>query len=1674
MIRALNSLTFFKYQMTVKKKILLILAGTCLLLLLAPIGVMLLLRLSGVQNFAVHTVIAMVNKRIQGKIALERIGIALPRSIDLKGLLVTGASNDTILAASNVRIRMDLFGLIAGKAHIRSLRLSGCRAAVRRKPGDMAFNVEKLFATGKTPGPGVRKKRPGGKEISLDVKKVRLSDVGFLFDDAVSGVQVETRVGQLSLSLNRFVLKKLLIGVNDVELDSSYCAVRLFKKNPPGKSVPSAQLPHITVKSVKVRDAHFFLEDTVAKSTIDVRAGSVAVTKGDVAVNASTVSAGTVVVRSAAVALALKASPAPPKIGPPRPRAPDHPWKTAAGSIDLGGSRFDLDMTNLPRRGSGFDPVHMHLRDIAVQAKDAWYSVRVVRGKVSRTEVRDSSSVSLKKFAVDFLMDEKGMTAKNLIAATAGSDIRATVTTGYSPFAIKPGAIARLQVNAAIQSSTISTDEVRAFFPSFADVPPFKGDDKKIRLSGRISGTIDALRADGLRAACGPSTKLKTDARVNGLPDVKNIAFDIPALTLVTGSRDVESIMGPGWLPRGLSFPSQAQVSASFKGSLRAFQSTFQATVDNGAISGQAALDTTGRYTGALSVSNLNPGQYFREATALGAATFSATIDGRGFDSKTLSASVSVDAPSVRIQNYTCRRFKAEVRIDSQRCEGTASMNDENLSFDLKGSVQAAKGREEARGVLNLYRADCAPLRLLKDSVRASGRFEVDLTGRDLKTLSGGVNATGIALFHQGVVDSLSSLQCSIATSPGNQTIAIHSAALEASYTGTMPFVQTIAGLGQRVAGCLPVRRKSPDPASPPGLRNFSLKVTSFDHPLVSSGILPGLSACENGEVGISYSEEDRKLAINAGLQYGEYNGVACSGLWATVDVRDDVLSYAVSASRIGNRQAAVDNVKAWGSTRSDRAAGTVSITGKGRDTLLYASCSAKPTDSGVRLVLDPDRFCLAGYPWKINRGNYMAIKDKGMVIHDFTLSNKISRITVASTAAPDTSGLTIGIRDFSLDFLSQLLPGNAAIFDGTLNADIAMRGEGKRSALDASMTLSDLVVRNIKIGSVSLRAHNPEQGKFLIAAKVFGQGNDATVQGSVTTSVSTPVTAGGTAPELDLSVKINSLTTQSIEPFTAGFFTKSRGYLAGSLTCTGRPPRPLVNGTIFFHDVSLKPAALNSTIRLGNDSVGVRNTGLYLNDFSLFDQQGHRATMSGTVIPDSSGRFGFDVEAEASDFLLLNTTERNNPMMYGRLIADWNATIQGTQELPVIDSRVAIKAPSYLTYAIPENRSKTDRGETVVVFTPVVQAAAPARHPAPARKTTVSVRGIELTSVIETDRGVTLRIIPDPSMRDSLVVRGDAALNFGLDKSGKVSLTGTYDLSDGSYTVTLPPLLSKKFTITPGSAIMWNGNPTDATASIAARYVVNAAPIDLIEAQIAGMNESVRSSYRKPLQFVTVLNLSGPVLKPDISFNLDLAQSDKGAFGGMIDDRLTQINQDPTSLNKQVFALLVLGKFIPENTLNQSSGNDQLVTAARSSVSGFLSAQINEWGASMLPGFQFNVGVQSYSDSLSGQAVGKTQVDLGVRKQLFNDRLSVEVGGAIDVQGQRADSGAAKDLIGNVAIEYSLTDDGRYRLKGFRHTQYDALEGQITETGAGVAFSRNFNFWRQLFMRPRKEATAK
>jgi hypothetical protein len=75
---------------------------------------------------------------------------------------------------------------------------------------------------------------------------------------------------------------------------------------------------------------------------------------------------------------------------------------------------------------------------------------------------------------------------------------------------------------------------------------------------------------------------------------------------------------------------------------------------------------------------------------------------------------------------------------------------------------------------------------------------------------------------------------------------------------------------------------------------------------------------------------------------------------------------------------------------------------------------------------------------------------------------------------------------------------------------------------------------------------------------------------------------------------------------------------------------------------------------------------------------------------------------------------------------------------------------------------------------------------------------------------------------------------------------------------------------------------------------------------------------------------------------------------------KLTQLRQQPDELNKQVFALLLLNRFIGENPFASESGGTTVSSLARESASKILSQQLNNLAGDLISGVELNFDLVS------------------------------------------------------------------------------------------------------------------
>jgi len=925
--------------------------------------------------------------------------------------------------------------------------------------------------------------------------------------------------------------------------------------------------------------------------------------------------------------------------------------------------------------------------------------------------------------------------------------------------------------------------------------------------------------------------------------------------------------------------------------------------------------------------------------------------------------------------------------------------------------------------------------------------------------MNGTAGVAHLVVVKEGDVYSLDSLIFATINSSKKSRIDFSSSLIGVKYTGNISPANIMAELKGFAQQYFPLFESFTQPENyEPS--DFSFEIRMHDHPIISKVLLPQLSVFDPGLITGSFDSEKSSLKLKVLMNRIVYGPTEINDLVIDVNSDSSALNIQLTSSSVSSAQMKLEHFLVKGILKDSVLFADVSSIDDRLGKKLVINSQITKDNDNYKVVFDPQNFYLMNEQWRIAADHYILFGKEGFLIHNLFMDNGLSAINVASVNNRFKDDIAISVKEFSLDDVAKIIADDTSMVKGRVNGEVLLKRVGETYGIIADASISGLIYRDIPIGDVVLHANNPTAGRFDLDLSLSGADNQLTAKGYYL--------PGGGDQALSINADIQSLSMKTIQAFSMDQISEADGVVTGSLFLQGAVSTPEITGALVFDKVFIKPAALNHRLELKHETVYFTPNGIQFKGFTLRDVNNQPAKITGEVRMKQFKDFFFALSVTSDDFLLFNTTAKDNELFFGKMLIDSRININGPMSLPVIDGRLKIKEGSNFTFVVPESELTADRGDGVVVFEDSLTRNTILYRSEDAKQQQSAFTGFELSTIIEIDKQATLKLMMDPTSSDSLVVRGEAALSFSMDRSGKMSLTGAYNLDEGSYLISLQSVVKRKFDIIPGSTIIWGGDPLDAEISINARYTVRAAPYDLIANQMSGMSETERGTYRQRYPFWVILKLRGAILQPVISFDIELPPEDRGILGGSVNQKLVLLNEDESALNKQVFALLIMGRFVQENPLNADMGGTSAMV--RSTMGNYLSAQLNRLSAKAIPGTELSIDVLSYDDYETGQAEGRTQVEVGVKKHLFNERLSVQIGGSVDVEGERAKENSASDITSDVTVEYKLTKDGRYRLKGFRHNQYEgAIEGKLIETGAGVVYVRDFNKWRELFKAPKK-----
>ena len=1649
--------------LTILKKTLKAILWVALIFMLLFLIITIVIQIPAVQNKIVHYATTFVSNKTHTRVEIKNVSISFPKSVVIEGLYLEDLKKDTLLYAGNTKINIVLKDLLLNKICINNIELTDLNLNTYSTKTDSLLSYNFLI---KAFADTTKQAAPNSKTASkwtFNIDNVSLKNIRLRYDDEYGGMNVTASLEKSTVQFDKLDLPNSNYRINDLLIDKLIARVQIKESTKKTTKKSMAVLPNLSAKNIHINNSTVSYNDLTTKKTVLTAINRFELKDGSLDLQNEIVTLDKIYLSKSSIQYSTNASVSIPDSTVEVPISSSaNDWKVTIKRIDLENNSLAYQEGNKLKVNNAFDANQMKYTKLNLVATNLFYSTNLTKVSVNKFNAIDQNNFAITKFETEFRMDNHSITTHKLTASTPNSAIEGELTLRYGSLQSLKDSMPFIVLNVNLRKASFRNSDILYFNPQLITQAFFKNKRNITTISGQVTGRVNNLKGKNLVIKTGIHTILETDFDIVGLPNIKSAYYNFPNMKLITGKQDIEMIASSA-IPSSVNLPENMMILLNFKGRIMSFKSKITMSSTFGAANLLATIDQQENFNGNLNITSFNLGSLLKDPVLYGPVSLTAQVNGHGFDPKTLVAKIQADVSQMYLNKYTYHNLLVDGNVHGKEFSGKVNLNDKNVVLDFDGLVNMTPNQERYKFQFNLQGADLQQLNFTQDDLRIGMNATADLKGGTVNNLNGTAGINHVIISHNGKKYVLDSVLLASINEPNKSEFNLNSALVGFKYTGTLSPSALPGALTQFINNYFPFTTPKPvKKTTEPTKFNFELQL--HNHPLLSEVFLPQLKEFEPGIISGSFDSQKNDLKLNAAMKKIVYGTTEINDLAVDVNSDSTALNYKITSAGISNTQINLTNFLFDGKLANNKIIANISSLDINKNKKLLIQSQITKDNNNYKLALNPKEFYLMNNRWDIAADNYIEFGKQGFLIHHLFMNNAKSQVNIASVNNKFNDDLNVAIKNFKLEDISRIVEKDSSLIRGDVDGNVLLKRTNNSYGIIADAKITDLFVRNVSIGNLTVKAENPTTEKFNIIAKLSGTDNNLTATGYF-------VPKGGTN-SLNIKADIQSLAMKTVEAFSMGQLSESSGTLSGNFLLAGKTDAPEITGELTFNNAFTKPAYLNNRYELKHESIQLKTDGIYFNTFTMLDNNQNKAVIEGAVKMKQFSDYNFALQVKTNDFLLFNTTSKDNKEFYGRMIIDSNIDIKGPMALPVVNAKLKMKKGSNFTFAVPEDKLTTDKGEDVVEFNDTLNINSILNKTNKKIIKKSEFTGFDLSSIIEIDKDATLRLLMDPTSTDSLVVKGDAALSFTMDRSGKKSLTGAYNLDEGSYMISLESVVKRKFDIIPGSTIIWNGDPLDADVTINASYSVRAAPYDLVADQMGNLSDVEKGGYKQLYPFLVLLKLRGALLKPEISFEIQLPPENKGILGGAVNQKLNMLNEDPSSLNKQVFALLVLSRFVQENPLQTET--DPTSTLVRSTVSNFLSAQLNQLSSKLVPGVDLNFDIQSYNDYQSGQAQGRTQVEIGLKKQLFNDRLSVQLGGSVDVEGEKAKQNSASNITSDITVEYKLAKDGRYRLKGFRHNQYEgAIEGQLVETGGGVVYVRDFNKWKDFFLPPKKKKEA-
>ncbi|MBO9732023.1 MAG: translocation/assembly module TamB domain-containing protein [Chitinophaga sp.] len=1335
-------------------------------------------------------------------------------------------------------------------------------------------------------------------------------------------------------------------------------------------------------------------------------------------------------------------------------------WRLIVKEINIKNGIFGVDNPDDTTKiePGYFAPHHIRFNDINLSLTNTSLVKDSIIGDLTLS-TKERSGFEVKKLSSRFKMSPVEMEFSQLDLETNRSHIGDYYTMQYSDINDMSNYIDDVFMQAHFKNCKLSSDDI-AFF-----APPLSTWKKEIILNGKARGPVSNLKASEIELEAGNTTRMKGSFEMRGLPDINETFIDFHTEELVTTGKDVMQIM-----PIVKDIVNTVRIdrlsSIRFKGSYTGFINDFvaygQFQTNLGNLNSDLNFKTSRDvpvYSGSLTASKFDIGSLF-DNTNLSTISLDAKVDGAGFNFKTLKASVDANVQEISLFGYHYQNIKTKGEMSRKFFNGSLTANDPNLDMDFAGTIDFNEALPVFNFNADVRKSDLKALHITEDSVTLQAKVDLNFAGSNIDNFNGIARMYEVSVFKDKRRLEFDSLNVSSHMVDNQKLLEFAGSEIAGFVKGQYSFLQLPDAFH------LLLYKYYPSYFSPPqhiiDNQDFTFAFNLGEVDKLLKGFTQQFSGFNDSKVtGALSTMNGGNLALNINIPEAGYQQYHVQDLQVKGDGNFNKVNISTSIGKVlSGKNVVLENPLILASSSHDTSFVKVDLAAEDTSSLdgFYARIITVP--EGVKINFLNSAFTVNERQWNVTPGNEIYWSKHFLTVKNLRVTRNDQSITIETNEYnPDESKFIVTLKNLNLaDVIpAQLITTRIeGVTDGTIN----IADPTQNLDINTALRTRELRIDNDSIGIVNVDgSYHHKTGVATFNIQSDNEGKAFLAQGKVGLLAANR--------DIDANIKLNGTSISLLNKYLAGYVSQLTGTVAGTLNISGTTALPSVKGTLTLDTIGVTVDYLGTHYRIPKLNVNVDDNLIEFGNFVLVDKNNTVGKASGYISHDHFDKLNFDFDVTGRGFVFLNTSSKDNDLFYGDVIADGKVYFSG----PLNDMQMHILArPIKGThFYLPMSDSKDIGKYDYITFKTYGTEIAEKKKKKDNTKLTVKLD-------IAANPDAQIDVILDATTGDIISANGTGNLQVTVNTEGDFTMFGNYEINNGSYNFTFQRLTSWKFDIEKNSTITWNGDPSEARVNIMAKYSLPKVSLYNLVGQ--GTNPDKDKLATRTEKVDVEINLRGALMKPDITYSIELPEVGSLAYESGVAAHLKEINNDQNKALFQVWGLLFSNQFLPDDASSTAAANVGIT--GKNSVGQALSAQaqaiLNNITGALLKGsgIGVNVNYRAYNvgGPLDNSSVDRNQVSAGITSNLFNNRFRLYAGGDYD-WGKTATSANTNRFAGDFRIEYLLTPDGRFRINAFSKTDYDVYNlNNRTKSGVGISYIREYNRFSELFGGNRRSRT--